>query len=86
MSQRSQSPAVAILTLLVTGALVLLISGTLIRKRSAPHTLDDNSVTKSEFEGHTYLFFRGYSRMAAVHDPNCRCQDWWNHPEQNQEE
>lgn len=33
----------------------------------------DYGVTKQEYEGHSYIFFKEGYRMAVVHNPDCNC-------------
>lgn len=33
----------------------------------------DDAIMKAEYEGHSYIIYKGYYKGGLVHDPDCPC-------------
>ena len=33
----------------------------------------DDAIMKAEYEGHSYIIYKGYRKGGITHDPDCQC-------------
>lgn len=34
-----------------------------------------DNITTAEYNGHSYIIYKGYNKGGITHDPNCPCQE-----------
>ena len=63
------------LTILFLSMLALTLTGCGQEQLGTNNRLNslDDAIMKAEYEGHSYIIYKGYRKGGITHDPDCQC-------------
>ena len=63
------------LTILFLSLLALTLTGCGQEQLGTNNRLNslDDAIMKAEYEGHSYIIYKGYRKGGITHDPDCQC-------------
>lgn len=65
---------IALLALTLTGCMEESQMGKVDTKQQWLNSVDDKIVT-AEYNGHSYIIYKGYKKGGITHDPDCPCRE-----------